>query len=275
MDRKRMLLGSLTGQVAAVGLLAWCGTLAPVTWSPWASGIWSPALAIAHAESGSGRGGDGGGSSGSGNGGSGSGGSSTSDGGSGGSGSSGSGSGSGGGGSSGRGSGGDDSGGSGRGGSGDSSDDGASHSGPGRSGSDAGTTGRGDRPRATIDLSDREVEAVLRGEHVLVDDRGRALEVEVEVEHGIRTVTVKPHGGDFARNPGPIGSVHAVDTARTPAGQAVVQRRDGTLEVEIEHGVVTTKPHGGGRPVADRDPVQVGGDLTPAEETSLIQGGWQ
>ena len=39
-------------------------------------------------------------------------------------------------------------------------------------------------------------------------------------------------------------------------------------ETEVEHGVTTTKPHG-------RDPVQIGADLSPAEESALIQGGWR
>ena len=116
---------------------------------------------------------------------------------------------------------------------------------------------------------------MLGGERVLVDDRGRVLEVEIEIEHGTRTVTVKPHGGDLKRDPAPIGGVRVVDAARTPASRVVVDPRNGALEVEIEHGVVTTKPHGGGPPAAIREPVQVGRDLTPAEEATLIQGGWR
>ena len=100
-----------------------------------------------------------------------------------------------------------------------------------------------DRPRAHVDLSERELESVLRGDRVLVDDRGRVLEVEIEIEHGIRTVTVKPHGGDFARNPGPIGNVHAIDAAQRPSRGVVVGPNG--MEVEIEHGVVVAKPHGG------------------------------
>ncbi|MFO1050375.1 MAG: hypothetical protein U1E52_21055 [Geminicoccaceae bacterium] len=248
--------------------------------------------------SGSGDSGSGGGSSSDGSGSGGGSGSGSS--GSGGSGSDGSGSGSGSGGSSG---GSDDSGGSG---SGHGSDDsGGSHSGTSGSHSGSGSgsddssssqrsdgqSGGSDRPRARVDLSERELESVLRGDQVLVDDRGRVLEVEIEIEHGVRTVTVKPHGGDAERNPGPIGNVRAVDASTRPARGVVVGPNG--LEVEIEHGVAVTKPHGGAATPAPSgletevehgvtttkphggDPVQVGGDLTPAEEAALIQGGWR
>ena len=155
-------------------------------------------------------------------------------------------------------------------------DDSAGHSGSGRLGDGTGTTGGDrDRPSVAIDLSDRELDAVLRGERVLVDDRGRVIEVEIEIEHGVRTVTVKPHGGDFARNPGPIGDVKAVDAGRTTSSQVAVDPRNGALEVEIEHRVAVAKPHGGKGQATVRGPVQVGSDLTPAEEAALIQGGWQ
>jgi hypothetical protein len=294
MARMKLRRVGLTGQAATLGLLALCGTAAPLTWEtgPYAPGYL--AVAIAHADSGrggddggdSGRGGDDDGgrsdSSGSDDGdGSGSGSGRDRDGGDDGSGSDSSGDD---GGSSGSGSlgGGDDSGsgggddGDGRGGDDDSGSDGdddGSGSGSGGSGGDDGRDAG--RPRATVELDDRDVAAVLRGERVLVDDLGRVLELELEIEHGRRTVTVKPHGGDFKRSPGPIGEVHSIPAAGVPASRVVVDRRTGALEVEVEHGVAVTKPHGGGRPAGLRDPVQVGSDLTSAEEAALIQGGWR
>lgn len=295
----------LAGRAATLGLLALCGTAAPLTWKAGPSIFGDIAILVAHADSGRGGGDDGGDSDSGGR--SGSGGSDDGD-------SSGSGSGgdrdrgddssnsdSSGNSGSGSDSGGDDSGSSGgsddssgRGGDGDDSgsseDRGDDNSGRGRgrgrgsnddgSVSDSGRSGSDDsrdggRPRATVALSDGEVDAVLRGERVLVDDLGRVLELEIEIEHGQRTITVKPHGGDFKRNPGPISDVHSVEAARVPASRVVVDHRTGALEVEVEHGVVVTKPHGGGRPTGQRDPVQVGSDLTPAEEAALIQGGWQ
>ena len=313
---------ALAGHAAIVGLLALCATAAPVGLSRDGDGWWRLQPSLAWADRGRGgrddSGGDDGGGSGSGRGsdnsshgrsGSDDGGSSS--GGGSGSGSGGSGSGGSGGGGSGSGSGGSGSGSSGGGsgsghGSGGSDDGGSSHSGKDDSGSgkdsssDDGSSSApasgsqssaSDRPRARVDLSERELESVLRGDRVLVDERGRVLEVEIEIEHGVRTVTVKPHGGDAKRNPGPIGQVHAVDASTRPArgvvvgpngleveiehGVAVTKPHGGTatpapggLETEVEHGVTTTKPHGG-------DPVQVGGDLTPAEEAALIQGGWR
>ena len=174
-----------------------------------------------------------------------------------------------GGGSSGHGGSGDDGGSSGHGGSGD---DGGSV-GSGRHGSDDGDRGR-DRPSARVDLSNRDVESVLRGERVLIDDLGRVLEVEVEVEHGVRTVTVKPHRGDAARIPGPIEKVHAVDAGSSPGRQVVVDQR-GEIEVEIEHGVATTKPHGSARTPSNQAAPQAGAYLSPAEEATMIQDGWR
>lgn len=295
MSRMNLWRVGLAGRAATLGLLALCGTAAPLTWKTGPNAFGDIAISLAHADSGRGGGDDGGdsdsgggaGSGGSDDGdssGSGSGrdrdrGDDSSDSDSGNSGNSGSGSdsdgddsgsSSGSDDSSGRGSGDDD------GGSRSDSGDDRSGSGSGRSGSDDGADRRdGGRPRATVALSDGEVDAVLRGERVLVDDLGRVLELEIEIEHGQRTVTVKPHGGDFKRNPGPISDVHSVEAARVPASQVVVDHRTGALEVEVEHGVVVTKPHGGGRPSSLRDPVQVGSDLTPAEEAALIQGGWR
>ena len=60
---------------------------------------------------------------------------------------------------------------------------------------------------------------VTAGRKALVDDLGRVLEVEIELEHGLRSVIAKPHGGDARRNPGPIASTTLVDAggaANTP-----------------------------------------------------------
>jgi hypothetical protein len=170
----------------------------------------------AHAESGSGSGGSG----------------------SGGSDNSGSGSGSGGGGNSGPGSGGgggDDNSGPGSGGgndndggnsgpgSGGNNDSDGDNSGPGHGGDnddgdrddnddrddgDAADNGNNNaaRPEIVVDLSQSDLTAVLNGSKILVDNLGRVLEVEIELEHGVTTVIAKPHGGDAQRNPGPIDS---------------------------------------------------------------------
>ena len=295
MARKRLLRGVLAGQTAALALAVACGAMLPLGVDRDGQGMWSLHLNVALADRGRGGGSDGGGddhgggsgggSDGGGSGG-GSGGSGSSGGGSSGSGSGGSGSGDSGSGSSGGG--GDDHGGSGSGGS----DDGAAHdssddSGQSRRpGSDDGVSGRSagsddrSRPRATVEMSDSDVAAVMRGERVLVDDKGRVLEVEVEIEHGVRTVTVKPHGSDARRNPGPIANVRTVDTTSQPSRSVVAHPVAGGFELEVEHGVVVQKPHGGAAATAvpagrSRDPVQVGDDLSREQEADLIRGGWQ
>ncbi len=155
-------------------------------------------------------------------------------------------------------------------GSGDRSDDGE-RSGTGRSGTDDSGRRQG---RAEVELRDRDIDGVLSGDRVLVDDLGRVLEVEVEIEHGVRTVTVKPHGEDAVRQPGAVTGVRAVEVAGQPARQVTVDRQ-GRLEVEVEHGVTVTKPHGGANPATARAPHQVSGDLSPEQEAALIRGGWQ
>ena len=57
--------------------------------------------------------------------------------------------------------------------------------------------------------------------------------------------------------------------------RVLVDERGRVLQVAVERGVAATRPHGGARPAASGDPVQAGGDLTPAEEAALIQGGWR
>ena len=90
------------------------------------------------------------------------------------------------------------------------------NSGPGSANSGRGHGGGGDaqdfvRPEITLDLSADDLNDVMAGRKVLVDDLGRTLEVEIELEHGSRTVIAKPHGGDSRRNPGPITSFSLVD----------------------------------------------------------------
>lgn len=72
---------------------------------------------------------------------------------------------------------------------------------PGRQG------GRADRARIALTVSDASLQGLLDGSLVAKDQLGRTLEVEVEFEHGVRTVEAKPHRSDAFRNPGPITSV--------------------------------------------------------------------
>jgi hypothetical protein len=102
----------------------------------------------------------------------------------------------------------------GRGGDDDSIDDSSSDDSAGKSNRNRG--GRADRPEITISLTDAQLASIQGGSKVLVDNLGRLLEVEIEFEHGVRTISVKPHGGDARRNPGPIKSVNIV-----PAGSVV------------------------------------------------------
>ncbi|MBB4183601.1 hypothetical protein [Sinorhizobium terangae] len=74
---------------------------------------------------------------------------------------------------------------------------------------------RPDRPEVALKVPEERLRGLLNGSLVAVDNLGRVLEVEVEFEHGARFVTVKPHGSDARRNPGPIGSV-SIRSARTP-----------------------------------------------------------
>ena len=289
-ERRNLLLA----RAACIALSAAAGTMAPVSLQAVAPGLWMPALTQAMADSGSGRGGDDGGGRGGdhGDGGSGSGGDDGGNSGSGGEGGDDQGSGSGSGGGSDSGEGADDSGGDeggsdddASGGSGHGGDTGSDHGGTsGRSsddsgdgdgsGGDVGRAERGDdadRPSARVDLEPKTLDSILRGERVLIDDRGRVLEVEIEVEHGVRTVTVKPHGGDARRNPGPIAGLRTVEVERVP-GSTVTVDPNGGIEVEVEHGAAVTKPHGSPQPHAnDRS----GADLSPDEELALIRSGWR
>jgi hypothetical protein len=63
------------------------------------------------------------------------------------------------------------------------------------------------RPEAELKVSNRSLHGLLNGSLIAVDDLGRVLEVEIEFEHGTRTITVQPHRSDFRRKPGPITEV--------------------------------------------------------------------
>ena len=137
---------------------------------------------------------------------------------------------------SGSGGGGSDSSGSGSGGGGsDNSGPGSANSGPGsvNSGRRGGGGGGGNnqdsaRPEIALDLSAADLNDVMAGRKQLVDDLGRVLEVEIELEHGFRTVTAKPHGGDSRRNPGPIRSFSLVDAGGAATTPGTPGNDDGT-----------------------------------------------
>jgi hypothetical protein len=123
-------------------------------------------------------------------------------------------------------------------------------------------------------MSDEDLARVLRGERTLVDDRGRVLEVEIEVEGGRRTVSVKPDGSDAQRNPGPIGAVEAVDSRGKVVREVVIDRA--ARAANVRPGAVGQR---GSRAVLrhldDNDLGQIGDDLSPGEEEALIRGGWR
>ncbi len=71
--------------------------------------------------------------------------------------------------------------------------------------------GRNDnRPEVTLSVSQASLTGLLNGSLAAVDQLGRRLEVEVELEHGTSVVVAHPHRGDFVRNPGAITSVTIV-----------------------------------------------------------------
>jgi hypothetical protein len=83
-----------------------------------------------------------------------------------------------------------------------------------------------DRPEVPVSLTPEQIQAVLSGQSRLVDNLGRTLELEIEVEHGVTTYSAKPHGGDARRNPGPISDVSVVAATRAPVNNST--NDDGT-----------------------------------------------
>ncbi|MBA4785790.1 MAG: hypothetical protein H2046_08505 [Rhizobiales bacterium] len=115
---------------------------------------------------------------------------------------------------------------SGRGGHDDSDDDDDDHGGRGGhdddgrdddddddSGDRHGGRGDDNRPEVTLSVSEESLTGLLDGSLAAVDQLGRRLEVEIELEHGTRTVVAHPHRGDFTRNPGGITAVNIVSAA--------------------------------------------------------------
>lgn len=71
---------------------------------------------------------------------------------------------------------------------------------------------RDDRPgrnrdEVTLSVSNESLQGLLNGSLIAVDNLGRVLEVEVEMEHGVQTVKVKPHRSDARRIPGAVTGV--------------------------------------------------------------------
>ena len=75
----------------------------------------------------------------------------------------------------------------------------------------------GDRPEVKSQVSGTDLERLLSGSTVAVDNLGRVLEIEIETEHGVTRVTAKPHGGDARRDPGLITAVSLVLRSQAPA----------------------------------------------------------
>ena len=73
-----------------------------------------------------------------------------------------------------------------------------------RSNSSASST----RPTAIITLSSESLSKIQAGTHVVVDQLGRTLEIDVSAITG--QIRAKPHGGDAKRNPGPITDISVV-----------------------------------------------------------------
>lgn len=69
---------------------------------------------------------------------------------------------------------------------------------------------RADRPEITLTVSDSSLQSLLNGSSFAVDQLGRRLEIEVELEHGVRVVKAQVHRSDAVRNPGAITSVEIV-----------------------------------------------------------------
>lgn len=101
----------------------------------------------------------------------------------------------------------------GRGGHDDDDDDGRDDDDDDDSGDPHGGRGDDNRPEVTLSVSEESLSGLLDGSLAAVDQLGRRLEVEIELEHGSRTVVAHPHRGDFTRNPGGITAVNIVSAA--------------------------------------------------------------
>lgn len=71
------------------------------------------------------------------------------------------------------------------------------------------------RPEATLTVSSTQLQGLLDGSLVAVDQLGRRLEVEVELEHGVRTVKAQVHRSDAVSKPGKITTV-SINSASAP-----------------------------------------------------------
>lgn len=67
--------------------------------------------------------------------------------------------------------------------------------------------GRDDRPETVLSVSPESLAGLLNGSLIAVDQLGRQLEIEIELEHGQRIVKAEVHRSDAVRIPGPITSV--------------------------------------------------------------------
>lgn len=70
------------------------------------------------------------------------------------------------------------------------------------------------RDEVPLSVSEASLQGLLNGSLIAIDDLGRRLEVEIEIEHGVRTVMVKPHRSTVRTTPGPITSVSVVPAAQ-------------------------------------------------------------
>lgn len=64
--------------------------------------------------------------------------------------------------------------------------------------------------RVQLQVSGSNLSGLVNGSLLAVDNLGRVLEIEVEVEHGVTKVIAKPQEKDARNNPGPITSVTLV-----------------------------------------------------------------
>jgi hypothetical protein len=136
------------------------------------------------------------------------------------------------------------------------------------------------QPRIELSLTGDELNALVAGKKVLIDNLGRVLELEVEEDDGRREVIAKPQGDAASARPGAITSVRAVDLGKDAFGRELLLDPDGhLLELQAESTpAAAAGPRGSGRgesrPLVE-DLVQVGDDLSPEEEAGMIERGWK